>query len=412
MRAGGDGASGAPVATTPSPGPRRPPLPLHRLATDRRRRRTSCRTVARSARLRTDALGRRAPLEGGVAQRSGPRRRRSGGFADDTAPVDALVAVRRRGRRVAGRRDARRGARPAGKVQGRRSTAALTWPRRRAPPVTGTARCGRRGSSRPTSSRTPSWCVPGGEPVTPLGNGGAFGGKVASERRPPSPAAWPTQHGRPVRACCTPGRTSCARARSVRRSPPGCAPTARGVIRVARTPGVVAAVDARLRRTSTVEEVDVAGPPTSIALRAAGWAEAAVAAGVARAAPTGHRGHARRRRRLGDRRRRRRPRARPLRRPARRGRAAQLLHRRRAHGARLGAFEGIAVDADGVPVDLTIRSFGILRAADTPAITVDVDADDGPPVNGSDAVFAAVAAAAWRAAGHPPRWPAGLASRR
>ncbi len=68
--------------------------------------------------------------------------------------------------------------------------------------------------------------------------------------------------------------------------------------------------------------------------------------------------------------------------------------------------EGIAVDAAGVPVDLTIRSFGILRAADTPAMTVEVEPDDGPPVNGSDAVFAAVAAAAWRAAGHPPRWPA------
>ncbi len=67
--------------------------------------------------------------------------------------------------------------------------------------------------------------------------------------------------------------------------------------------------------------------------------------------------------------------------------------------------EGVAVDAAGVPVDLTIRSFGILRAADTPAITVDIEPDDAPPVNGSDAVFAAVAAAAWRAAGHPPRWP-------
>ena len=67
--------------------------------------------------------------------------------------------------------------------------------------------------------------------------------------------------------------------------------------------------------------------------------------------------------------------------------------------------EGVAVDAAGVPVDLTIRSFGILRAADTPTITVDIESDDAPPVNGSDAVFAAVAAAAWRAAGHPPRWP-------
>ena len=68
--------------------------------------------------------------------------------------------------------------------------------------------------------------------------------------------------------------------------------------------------------------------------------------------------------------------------------------------------EGLAVDDDGVPVDLTIRSFGILRAQrHARRSTIEIEPDDGPPVNGSDAVFAAVAAAAWRAAGYPPRWP-------
>ena len=71
--------------------------------------------------------------------------------------------------------------------------------------------------------------------------------------------------------------------------------------------------------------------------------------------------------------------------------------------------EGVALDEAGDPVDLTIRSFGILRAADMPAVTVDLEPDDGEPVNGSDAVFAAVAAAAWRHAGHAPRWPVGAA---
>ncbi len=71
--------------------------------------------------------------------------------------------------------------------------------------------------------------------------------------------------------------------------------------------------------------------------------------------------------------------------------------------------EGIAVDAGGEPQDLTIRSFGILRAVDMPRIEVRIDADDGPPVNGSDAVFAAVAAAAWRHIGHPAEWPAAAA---
>jgi CO/xanthine dehydrogenase Mo-binding subunit len=67
--------------------------------------------------------------------------------------------------------------------------------------------------------------------------------------------------------------------------------------------------------------------------------------------------------------------------------------------------EGIAVDESGRPADLTIRSFGILRAVDTPPIEVTIEEDSGPSVNGSDAVFAAVAAAAWRAAGHAERWP-------
>ena len=69
--------------------------------------------------------------------------------------------------------------------------------------------------------------------------------------------------------------------------------------------------------------------------------------------------------------------------------------------------EGLAIGADGVPVDLTIRSFGILRAVrHAGRSTIEIEPDGGPPVNGSDAVFAAVAAAAWRSAGYPPRWPA------
>jgi CO/xanthine dehydrogenase Mo-binding subunit len=67
--------------------------------------------------------------------------------------------------------------------------------------------------------------------------------------------------------------------------------------------------------------------------------------------------------------------------------------------------EAIAVDDDGVPQDLTIRSFGVLRARDTPPIRVELTDTAGPAVNGSDAVFAAVAAATWIAQGLPPRWP-------
>src|SRR3546814_12794043 len=69
--------------------------------------------------------------------------------------------------------------------------------------------------------------------------------------------------------------------------------------------------------------------------------------------------------------------------------------------------EGIAVDVAGAVHDLTIRSFGVLRAVDTPPIEVVVEPDDGPPARGSDAVFAAVAAAAWFHAGTPSAWPTG-----
>jgi CO/xanthine dehydrogenase Mo-binding subunit len=71
--------------------------------------------------------------------------------------------------------------------------------------------------------------------------------------------------------------------------------------------------------------------------------------------------------------------------------------------------EAIAVGEDGRPDDLTIRSFGILRARDTPPVTVNIERSSpegtGDPVPGSDAAFAAVAAATWIAQGLPTRWP-------
>ena len=68
--------------------------------------------------------------------------------------------------------------------------------------------------------------------------------------------------------------------------------------------------------------------------------------------------------------------------------------------------ESIAVDPEtGEIHDLTIRSFGVVRAVDTPTIEIDVLADERPAVNGSDAVMAAVAAAVWLADGTPTAWP-------
>src|SRR5205814_4748056 len=136
------------------------------------------------------------------------------------------------------------------------------------------------------------------------------------------------------------------------------------------------------------------GPPTSAALRAAGWAEACVLLAAARGDAVVHS---------------------PLGATARAEVGADRVRVRVACGAPLdevvlrsycvGAVhmalgwvrsEGVAVDEAGVAHDLTIRSFGILRAQDMPAVHVEIDVDDHrPPVNGSDAVFAATAAAAW-----------------
>src|SRR5262249_47739533 len=101
------------------------------------------------------------------------------GFADDTAPAHALVALRAAdgswavGETVAEAREA------SGKVQGRRTTAE---PR---PPID--VPPGEWVRTLQTSWVEPayggagaSWCTPGGEPASPLANGGAFGGKATS----------------------------------------------------------------------------------------------------------------------------------------------------------------------------------------------------------------------------------------
>jgi hypothetical protein len=204
-----------------------------------------------------------------------------------------------------------------------------------------------------------------------------------------------------------------------------------GVIRVARTPGVVAAI-AAVAPGLVVEEVDVPGPPTSAAIRAAGWAEATVLLAALRSAgpdgpPSDPAGSGALRPEGGE--------DRPwvptdmvvapngARAEARidadgtvrvRVSCGRLLDEVVLRSYCIGAAhmglgwvrsEGIAVDTDGVVHDLTIRSFGVIRAVDTPRIEVEIDAGDGESVNGSDAVFAAVAAAAWRHAGFPPAWP-------
>jgi aerobic-type carbon monoxide dehydrogenase small subunit (CoxS/CutS family) len=351
---------------------------------------------------------RRATIEGRSPQAVGPAVTGGGaGFADDLAPAGSLVAVPDgRGGWSVGETlgEARR---RTGRRQGRRGTAGLTYPLALPP-----------GDWEVTLRTTwvepayleldSSWCVPGGEPASPLANGGAFGGKSSS---PVAEAArrLADEHGRPVRVLFS--REDCVLMGPKR--PPvaiGVGGDGAGVMRVVRTPGVADAV-ATVAPGLTVEEVDVAGPPTSATIRGAGWVEAAavLAAGAARrqasgggaatvTLPWGSRAEAAVdgdrvvvRVDCGD----------PL---------DEVVLRSYCVGAAHMALswvrsEGLAVDPSGVPSDLTLRSFGVLRAADTPRIDVGVVPADGPPVNGSDAVFAAVAAAAWIEDGLPPTWP-------
>ena len=347
---------------------------------------------------------RRAVLEGRTTQRVHPDVALGrGGFADDTAPADALVAVRAADGTWHVADTLAEARRLSGKVQGRRTTEPLSWPV--AVPDGEWVRTLATTWVEPAYLEPDAaWCTPGGEPVGPLENGGAFGGKVTSEvgavaRR------LADEHGRPVRALY-------AREDAVRlgaKRPPvaaGIRADGSGVVRVARTAGITEAV-ASVAPGLVVEEVEVVGPPSSASVRAAGWAEAAVLVSSLRAegpdevvSPEGARATAT----IGE--------DGSVHVTVECGEVLDAVVLRSycigaAHMA-LGwvRSEGLTVGSDGEVQDLTIRSFGVLRAVDTPPIVVEVvDRPGAEPVNGSDAVFAAVAAAAWRHAGFPDRWP-------
>ena len=269
-----------------------------------------------------------------------------------------------------------------------------------------------------------SWSRPGQSPASPLANGGAFGGK----RHSPVP----TDARELADATGAVVRVLWRREDVVRRGPkrPPLAIALRadgtGIVRVGRTPGSAGleALGARVRACCPgveVEMVDVDGPPVSSDLRGAGWAEVlaarAVLTAAATATPTAPRAAARRTSAV--------PGAGSARvelhlADASRGRvevdvwAGEILCPVTLRSYALGAVhqalgmvwsEGIALDAAGEPVDLTIRSFGILAARDMPEVTVRLHHGDGWPVNGSDSVFVATLAAAWIAEGLPGRWP-------
>ncbi len=385
------------------------------------------------------AAAQRAELEGGVTQVVRSDIPLGGApFADDTAPRDALVAVPRppgseaESVEAAGMQwvvgasllEART---KTGKVQGRRTTAEERPPLFELLPA-----CPPGGVRLATAWVEPaylepdaSWCEPGGTPASPFANGGAFGGKVTS-RAPSAARELADRFDRPVRVVYS-------REDVVRLGPkrPPIAATAVWHDGAVHIDGVVASggLAAFGRDWPTPyacdvmanwHEAEVAGPPVHIGARATGLAELAVlvegaldGAGVDRAsltddptlldvcvrAPSGASAGARVhidpesgaldridvRVAAGD----------PL---------DEIVLRSYALGAAHMALgwvctESLTVDpiASGVH-DLTIRSFGIVRAKDMPPVDITVIRDDREARAGSsDAVFAAVAAATWNA---------------
>lgn len=359
----------------------------------------------------------RAQLEGPAFQTSDRESvLGNAGFADDHAPSGARVAVPGPNGSDVVADDLVDARRRSGKVQGRNSPVSLRHPVALAP---GDWALTLRTTWVEPAYLEPdaSWCVPGDRPASPLANGGAFGGKRTS----PVPAAarrLADELGAPVRVVWS--REDVVR-RGPKRPPLALALAAdcTGVMRVARTPGspsldpLVARV-AQVAPGLEVQLVDIDGPPVSSDLRGAGWAEASIGLCVLGALAAG--------------------RATPgaaleVQGPGGgRARAAvapggvvdvevwagavldEVMLRSYCIGAVHQALgwvyqEGIAVDEAGAVQDLTIRSFGVLSACDTPWVNVTLHHEDRFPVNGSDAVFAATAAAAWLTGGLAPAWP-------
>jgi aerobic-type carbon monoxide dehydrogenase small subunit (CoxS/CutS family) len=357
-----------------------------------------------------EAAGRRATIEGGAAQHVGADVVLGrAGFADDSAPEGALVAVRDAGGGWAVGETLTEARAAAAKVQGRHGTVEPAPPLEL--PPGDWALTLRTSWVEPAYLETDAaWCEPGGEPVGPLGNGGAFGGKRTS---PVTEVAreLADRHGRPVRVLFSREDT----VRLGPKRPPvaaGVRPDGTGVVRVVRTAGIADAVRS-VAPGLVVEEVDVPGPPTSADVRSAGWVEAAVLLAALEARSTGAHG------------------AKVVSPAGAEAEAAigpdgvvrvqlacgplldEVVLRSYAIGAAHMALgwvtsEGLSVGVDGTVNDLTVRSFGVLRAADMPLVEVTLHDGDGEPVNGSDAVFAAVAAAVWSAQGWPTDWPTGL----
>ncbi len=166
-------------------------------------------SVPSSSSRRFDAAGQRAEMEGGVAQRVGPEVPcGNAGFADDTAPRDALVAVPTANGVWVVAESLVEARELAGKVQGRRTTVDERPPLPLPPLPEGGVRLATSWVEPAYLEPDASWCEPGGEPASPLANGGAFGGK-STPLAPAVARRLADEHGRPVRVVYS--REDCVR---------------------------------------------------------------------------------------------------------------------------------------------------------------------------------------------------------
>jgi len=356
----------------------------------------------------------RATIECGVPQQVGTEVSLGrAGFAADTAPGDALVAVPDGvgGWTVGPTLHAAR--QEAGKVQGRRTTEPASPPLE-VPPGDWAATLATCWVEAAYVETDASWCEPGGTPAPAAANGGAFGAKRGSAL-PAAARELADEHGRSVLALWS--REDVAR-HGFKRPPVagGLRPDGTGVLRVVATEGVAAAV-AAVAPGLEVELVEVSGPPVSSSVRAAGWAEAAALVAAA-GAPSDYVTVDGDTVCVVD--------------PVNGGRATvrvadglvqvevdggevldQVVMRSYCIGAVHMALswvtsESLTVTDDGDVADLTVRSLGVLRSADMPQVEVVVNGDGSSAARRvSDAVFAATAAAVWRLQGCPPVWPTG-----
>jgi len=321
-------------------------------------------------------------------------------FADDKPPDQALVAARNDDQWVIGE-TLHQARERAGKIQGRRTSLEPRSPLD--VPEGDWAITLRTGWVEPAYLETDaSWCEPFGEPSNPTANGGAFGGKADSDVAEQAKFL-ARENGLPVRVLWS--REDAIRYGSKR--PPlsaGLRADGSGVVRVARTTGVAEVIQSVLPACE-VEQIEIPGPPTSLALRAAGWAEAEMLRVGLQGqndwvqAPSRARAKAEVDQEL-------------IRIKVDSGTPLDwVVFRSYCIGAAHMAYswvtsESLSVDELGEVQDLTIRSFGVLRSSDTPHIEV-VSVGEGEVLAAGDAVFAAVAAATWLNRGCPPDLPTG-----